>query len=80
VVPRTVPELIAITKRRVTWTYESNGTRCTPEKFGTMAQESGGGGRRESKTRYWKMQSDVTFDVGSRCVIVGRRALKSRVF
>ncbi|KAG5308671.1 MCFD2 protein, partial [Acromyrmex insinuator] len=66
VVPRTVPELIAITKRRATRAYESNDTRCTPEKFGTAAQKSGGGGRRESKTRYWKMQSDVTFDVGSR--------------
>jgi len=73
-----VPELIAITKRHTTRTCESGDTKCTPEKFGTAARERVL--RRGEQTRDWKMQSDVTFDVGSRCVIVGGCALKSRVF
>lgn len=48
-VPRTVPELIAITKRRATRAYESNDTRCTPEKFGTATREGGGEWRRGKK-------------------------------
>ncbi|KYQ52774.1 Multiple coagulation factor deficiency protein 2 like protein [Trachymyrmex zeteki] len=53
VVPRTVPELIAITKRRATRAYESNDTRCTPEKFGTATREGGGGGGDETDPLFW---------------------------